>query len=271
MSVGELSACFNGLTRATCRKGEFEQVNRASMPVNSEDLSAMLQDNRCCFCLNLRQGVIIIGVLNFFFYLLGLAWYIGKVGFDSDFDDIEVSNIDISVFVLIFIQLITNLLLVVGAVKKIPHHTFPWLCCNAVVIALILVIIFMLVFLGASRNDLTYQEYVSYLISLSGLAGIQMFSCIVVFQFRSNLIIELRNPSIIRSSGDDNLILPTTVAPSPPAYEDTAPKAPMLKCLYEDPPPGYEDAILMPPVQANAPPPDSPVPHLRKKSLTPQV
>ena len=59
----------------------------------------------------------------------------------------------------------------------------------------------MLVFLGASRNDLTYQEYVSYLIALSGLAGIQMFSCIVVFQFRSNLIIELRNPSIIRSSG----------------------------------------------------------------------
>ena len=59
----------------------------------------------------------------------------------------------------------------------------------------------MLVFLGASRNDLTYKEYVSYLTSLSGLAGIHMFSCIVVFQFRSNLITELRNPSIIRSSG----------------------------------------------------------------------
>ena len=38
--------------------------------------------------------------------------YIGKVGFDSDFD-IEVSNIDISVFVLIFIQVSNNYLKII--------------------------------------------------------------------------------------------------------------------------------------------------------------
>ena len=32
-----------------------------------------------------------------------------------------------------------NLLLVVGAVKRLPLHIFPWLCSNAVVIAIIMV------------------------------------------------------------------------------------------------------------------------------------
>ncbi len=32
-----------------------------------------------------------------------------------------------------------NLLLIVGAVKRIPNHVFPWLCANAIVIALLMV------------------------------------------------------------------------------------------------------------------------------------
>ena len=52
------------------------------------------------------------------------------------------------------------------------------------------VMIFMLVFFGASRNSLSYQEYVSSLSILSLLAGTDMFCCIVIFQFRRNLIIE---------------------------------------------------------------------------------
>ena len=35
--------------------------------------------------------------------------------------------------------MMVNLLLVVGAVKRIPHHTFPWLCSNAVIIAILMV------------------------------------------------------------------------------------------------------------------------------------
>ncbi len=50
--------------------------------------------------------------------------YIGKVGFDSDFDDIEVSNIDISVFVLIFIQVSFNHLRITIIIcdKKYQNH-----------------------------------------------------------------------------------------------------------------------------------------------------
>jgi len=262
MSAEEVSAYLNGLVRSNC-----EKESSMSSPRLLRRIEMAEPDNRCCFCLNLRQGVIIIGVLNFFFYLLALAWYVGRIGFSGDFE-LQVSNIDISVFVLFLVQLLTNLLLIIGAVKKVPNHTLPWLCSNFVVICLILVVIFMLVFLGAERNHVTYKEYVSYLISLSLFAGILMFSGIVVYQFRSNLILEFRNPSSMRSSGD-NLSLPVSAAPSPPAYEDTTPKAPMLKCLYEDPPPGYEDAIMMPPV-ANAPMMESPGPHLRKKSLTVQ-
>ena len=51
----------------------------------------------------------------------------------------------------------------------------------------------MLVFLGAARNDLTYKEYVGALTMLSLVAGKLMFCNIVIFQFRSNLIMEIRN------------------------------------------------------------------------------
>ena len=55
--------------------------------------------------------------------------------------------------------------------------------------------IFMLVFFGASRNDMNYSEYVTSLSLLSLLAGTDMFCCIVVFQFRRNLILEDRMQS----------------------------------------------------------------------------
>ena len=54
------------------------------------------------------------------------------------------------------------------------------------------VMIFMLVFLGASRNSLSYHQYVSSLSLISILVMTDMFCCIVVFQFRKNLLLEER-------------------------------------------------------------------------------
>ena len=133
-------------------------------------------DNRCCFCLSLRLGVIIIGLVNFALYTLAFSWsviytlissnlwivflqsgrkcyfmgdlsetdvgfqqvstmheacpspmglqrrspivminifeysyflnarYIGTVGINAELDELEVSNLDISVFVVFCLQ-----------------------------------------------------------------------------------------------------------------------------------------------------------------------
>ena len=66
------------------------------------------------------------------------------------------------------------------------------------------VMIFMLVFFGAARNEMSYQEYVSSLSVLSLLAGTDIFCCIVIFQFRKNLIIEARME--MQESGEHTLI-----------------------------------------------------------------
>jgi len=243
MSAGELSACIQGgLLVGGCGK-------------------MIPPDNRCCFCLTLRLGVIIIGILNFALYLLLFSWYISNIGLSSNFTDSAVSNMDISVFVIFCVQMMVNLLLVVGAVKRIPHHTFPWLCSNAVIIAILMVMIFMLVFFGASRNSLSYQEYVSSLSILSLLAGTDMFCCIVIFQFRRNLIIEAT------LEREDSVTHGRPTAPSsspPPAYEVAAPGHPPVKVPLEEPPPEYEAAMAM-----LAPEETGPTgPQLRKKSLT---
>lgn len=240
MSAGELRACLEGLLLS----GGDKMVP---------------PDNRCCFCLTLRLGAIIIGLINFVLYLFAFSWYIGTVGFSGDFDA-QVSNMDISVLVLFCVQLMVNLLLIVGAVKKIPLHIFPWLCSNAVVIAIIMVMIFMLVFFGASKNELSYNEYVTSLSLLSLLAGTDMFCCIVVFQFRRNLILESRIQT--EESGDRHQGFQPRCS-APPAYEDASPGS---KVPLEEPPPEYEAALAM--LRPGDDPASSPAhgTHLRRKS-----
>ena len=119
----------------------------------------------------------------------------------------------------------------------------------------------MLVFFGSSRNSLSYQEYVSCLSLLSLLVGTDMFCCIVVFQFRRNLVLESRI-QIQESVNHPGGFLPSSSPP--PAYEDAAPGAPPLKVPLEEPPPEYEAAIAM--LGAEEPAPAGP--QLRKKSLT---
>jgi len=235
-------------------------------------------DNRCCFCLNLRQAVILIGAVNFVLYLLASMWYIGKVAFIEDLQP-QISNTDISVLILFCVQLLVNLMLIIGAVKRNTQHIVPWLCSNAVVIAIIMVIIFMLVFFGAARHHLGYHEYVSALSIFSLLAGTDMFCCIVVFQFRKNLIIEER----IELGNTMGQLTSSQASHAPPAYEDASKDSPPYKVPKEDPPPEYEAAIAMlhcsaPPLEDEVPnTPDLPDliddnkvkgPQLRKKSLT---
>jgi len=238
MSAEELSACIQG---ALLTQGCVKMIP---------------PDNRCCFCLTLRLGVIIIGIVNFALYLFAFSWYIGSVGFTNGFE-VEITNTAISVFVLLCVQLLVNLLLIIGAIKRIPNQIFPWLCSNAVVIAIMMVIIFMLVFFGTSGNSLNYQEYVSILSILSLLAGTDMFCCIVVFQFRKNLMIEARMAA--EESGNRTSLLSSSAPP--PTYEDAAPGMPPYKVPLEDPPPGYEAAMAMSSAVSSGP-------QLRKKSLT---
>jgi len=239
MSAGELAACIKGMLNS---RSEMTET-----------------DNRCCFCLTLRTGVIIIGIANFAVYLLAFSWYIGTVGFTGEFEA-QISNVDITVFVLFCVQLLVNLLLIIGAIKRIPHQIFPWLCSNVVVIGIIMVFIFMLVFLGASRHSLSYHQYVSVLSLLSLLAGLDMFCCIVVFQFRKNLLIEA---SAEADEQGNNGALLFSNAP-PPDFREAISSP--TKLPLEDPPPAYEAAIAMSsPVVG-----DEGVPQLRKKSLTSQ-
>ena len=50
----------------------------------------------------------------------------------------------------------------------------------------------MLLFFGYVRLELSYNEYVTMLIMLGIVSGAHFFSCIIVFQFRRNLIEENR-------------------------------------------------------------------------------
>ena len=100
-----------------------------------------------------------------------------------------------------------NILLVVGAIKRIPSHAFPWLCANAVLIGVCMVAIItnqikhnliitpqvcigITVFFGTNKLELNYSEYVSSLTILGMVTGIDLFCCIVVFQFRHNTLME---------------------------------------------------------------------------------
>lgn len=225
-------------------------------------------DNRCCFCLTLRTGTVLIGAYNFTLYLLAFLWYAATTGFQSGFGDSEISNMDISIFLVFCIQLVVNLLLMVGAMKRAPHLTFPWLCSTAVVIGILMIFIVMLVFMGTGRYSLNYQEYVTSLAILSLLAGTNMFCSIVVFQFRQNLLVEAR---IAAAGFSDSLQVypscpaPTTAAP-PPSYEELS----NLKVPLEQGPPEYEAAVamLLDTAQDPCSPPDGAV--QRKKSLTHQ-
>ena len=52
-----------------------------------------------------------------------------------------ITDLDISVFAVFALQIIVDLLLIYGAIKRIHSQTVPWLCANSVVMGIMLVII----------------------------------------------------------------------------------------------------------------------------------
>jgi len=234
MSAGELAALIQGIIGSRRCRGHNYSSNMPHVP----------PDNRCCFCLTLRTGTIGIGVGNCVLYLCLFIWYLTSPQETGFRDNISLTNLDISIFVIFCVQILVNTLLVVGAVKRIPSHTFPWLCANAVLVGVCMICIGITVFFGTNKLDLNYSEYVTSLTVLGLVTGVNLFCCIVVFQFRHNTVME-RQMQLASQFEGPGCSGPPPSNPPPPSYDEveqtTKPKAPPL----EDGPPEYEAAVAM--------------------------
>ena len=74
-----------------------------------------------------------IGIGNCLFYVACFLCYLTSHSFGAPISEsLTFTNLDISVFVIFLIQLVVNLLLIVGALRRLPSHIFPWICANAV-------------------------------------------------------------------------------------------------------------------------------------------
>lgn len=202
-------------------------------------------DNRCCFCLTLRGGVVLISALDILFYLITYSWYAGANYLEPGWSVSEITNLDISIFVVFIVQILVNLLLAYGAFRKIPSHTVPWLCANSVVIGILLVLLGMLMFFGSGQMDLTYSQFCSALVMVGLGTAVHLFCCIVVFQYRRNVMVE----AIIESERAGLMSsAPPLLQNSPPpsydevsAYKDVEAKIPM----DVEQPPEYDAAMSM--------------------------
>ena len=180
-----------------------------------------------------------------------------------------------------------NILLVVGAVKRIPSITFTWLCANAIFMLMSMVRtvdgqfgIFKIVFcqvgivgtllFGTTKLSLNYNEYVTSLTIMGMVTGINLFCWIVVFTFRKNLLMEVhlqRSPSCTDELSSVNNRCSSTLkanAPPPSYYEIEGYRE--CKLPPEDSPPEYEAAAAM--LSSEQDHLAGKGPMLRKKSLT---
>jgi len=226
MCVGEILALVQGLATPPSH-------HRIMVP----------PDNRCCFCLTLRSGSLVIGIGNCLFYIACFLCYLTSHSFGAPISEsLTFTNLDISVFVIFLIQLVVNLLLIVGALRRLPSHIFPWICANAVFCGICMIGIVVTIFWGTTKLGLNHSDYVSVLSVLGLVTGINLFCVIVVFQFRHNTLLEER---IALETGVE-VTLPCGSAPPlpPPSYDEVARTD--LKLPLEDGPPEYEAAVAMP-------------------------
>lgn len=187
-------------------------------------------DNRCCFCLDLRIGSVLTGLINALVNIAGFIAYVTSPAVQSSWGHpgAPVTNLDISFLVVFTLQLVCDAILVWGAFKKIPNHIVPWLWANAVIIAVFLVVITLMLFFGHLRTSLDANEFTTALSSIGVLGAAHIFSWLVVFQYRKNLIEEQRIMARMVAtapSAPDDEILPQRFerAPSPPpTYEEVA-------------------------------------------------
>jgi len=229
MSAGELVAFIQGLLPSlSCQKMDITP------------------DNSCCFCLTLRSGTILIGAGNCLLYLSMFSWYLlshGSLDTGGLQDSLWVTSLDISIFSIFCVQVLVSISLVVGAVKKIPSQTFPWLCANVVSMMIAMFCIGVTVLFGTTKLNMNYNEYVTSLAIMGVITGINLFCWIVVFTFRKNLMMESESS---RFPSDLDSQCPPMPNPSPPSYYEIegyqdckTPPCP------EDAPPEYEAAVAM--------------------------
>jgi len=204
------------------------------------DGSAMLPpDNRCCFCLTLRKGSIIISLANICFYTGFFLWYLTSNSFGDSITG-GLTYLDVFVILTSLGQFAVNILLLVGSVRRIPNLTLPWIIANAVLCLLCMVGIVMTLFWGTTTFELTHNEYITFLVILGLIMGINLFCIIVVFQFRHNILLEQRlvRDSVLLSQNPGSAPLLTTPLDEEISRQDSKPP-------IEEGPPAYEDAMAM--------------------------
>jgi hypothetical protein len=116
---------------------------------------------------------------------------------------------------------VVNLLLIVGALRRLPSHVFPWICANAAFTGITMVGIVVTIFWGTTKFGLSHSDYVSVLAMLGLVTGVNLFCVIVVFQFRHNTLLEERIALGAEYSAP-GCSAPPLPAPPPPSYEEVA-------------------------------------------------
>jgi len=175
---------------------------------DSTSSSALGPDNRCCFCLTLKAGSVVVAIANFLVNVFAFSWY-EKMFSPAPFLDARfryatspavrsglgrpsepLTRLDILVLTAFLAEVGADAFLVLGALRKSPRHMVPWLCANALLMGVLLVLVAFLLLFGYVRLSLRYDQYVSSL-SLAGcLAAAHFFSCLVVYQHRRNMLDE---------------------------------------------------------------------------------
>ena len=135
-------------------------------------------------CLNLKIGTVLVACVNI---LINVAFVIGfQAGVDNGFGVVEWT------FFAIFPgQIAVDIALVFGAINKKPNCFLPWLCLNSLIMGVLLVLIALLFIFGYHRLGYDYSQYVTALCVLGVVAAIHLFCCLVVVQYRKNLLDEI--------------------------------------------------------------------------------
>lgn len=191
----------------------------------------------CCFCLTLRSGTIGIATANCLLYLALFIGYLTSPTIDPGGlrEGLAVTTLDISLFIICSIQVLVNILLVVGSVKNISSLTIPWLCANAVFMIIALIGIGIIILFGTTKLNLNYTEFVTALTTTGILTAINLFCCIVVFTLRTNLI-ELQRDRF-------HSVVPIACPAQPPCPSSHYQMGDTQTQLPEDAPPAYDTVV----------------------------
>ena len=123
-----------------------------------------------------------------------------------------------------FFQILVNTLLIVGALRRISSHLFPWLCVTASCIIIVMVsvsiaedvilihrhppqvMLISTLFFGTSKLGLEHSQFIASLLVMGLGLGLNFFCWLTVFVFRKNL---LQDQRMLESGGREITLLST--------------------------------------------------------------